>query len=548
MKLLLVRAMLALLVAAVPAVAASATDAEQRSLNELRNTVVNLLQGLVERGVLTREQAESMVAEAQAKAAEDAAAQAAQEQAESGAVRVPYVPQIVRDEIRRQVVEDLTGEVTKEVVETAKSEYWGIPAALPEWVQRLRLSGDMRVRSQLDLFAEDNARFAYADFLTVNDRGGLGRAGAAAYSNVSQDRQRLRARLRLGLDAELGYGWTLGARLATGSLRDPVSANQTLGNTGARYQTGLDLAYARWSGNSDDGDHALNFWAGRMPNPWYATDLVWDSDLTFEGIAASYRYGPGRLDPSTHFVYATLGAFPIEEVELSDKDKWLVGAQVGVDWTLPRGDRLRLGASYYDFRNVTGVRNNFDDATSDFTAPRILRRGNTLFDIRNDADPTTNLFALAAEYRLVNVTAAWDWRLSETHRVTLSGDWVRNVGYDRTDVLARRAASDPVLGAPVLDGDTGYQFEVGFGTAQLMKRGGWRAFMGYRYLEADAVLDVFTDSEFRLGGTDVEGFYVGANYAFTPKVFARLRYLSGNEIDYPDLGIDVIQLDLNTQF
>src|SRR5262245_38077525 len=81
-----------------------AASQEQRSLEELRNTVVNLLQGLVEKGVLTREQAEAMVQSAQQKAAADAEASAKaaadQEKADeqAGAIRVPYVPEIVKDE------------------------------------------------------------------------------------------------------------------------------------------------------------------------------------------------------------------------------------------------------------------------------------------------------------------------------------------------------------------------------------------------------------------------------------------------------------------
>ena len=76
----------------------------------------------------------------------------------------------------------------------------------------------------------------------------------------------------------------------------------------------------------------------------------------------------------------------------------------------------------------------------------------------------------------------------------------------------------------------------------------WRATVGYRYLQRDAVLDAFTDSDFRLGGTDVEGYYISAEYALTQRVLARARYLSGNEIDGPPLGIDVLQLDLTASF
>ena len=47
---------------------------ERQSIEEVRNTVINLLKALVEKGLLTREQAELMVKQAQDKAAADQAA------------------------------------------------------------------------------------------------------------------------------------------------------------------------------------------------------------------------------------------------------------------------------------------------------------------------------------------------------------------------------------------------------------------------------------------------------------------------------------------
>src|SRR5262245_45527327 len=125
-------------------VSQAATVGEEQRLNELRLTVTNLLQALVDKGVLSREQAELMVANAQTKAEKDAAAEAAARaataQAESGAVRVPYVPQIIKDEIRREVMAELTPAVTKQVVDEAKSSD-SLAAAMPEWVRRMRWSG-----------------------------------------------------------------------------------------------------------------------------------------------------------------------------------------------------------------------------------------------------------------------------------------------------------------------------------------------------------------------------------------------------------------------
>src|SRR6202166_5313544 len=93
--------------ALAPAVACLAAD-ERQSLEELRNTVVNLLQALVDQGVMTREKAAQLVKAAQDKAAADTAATA---KADEGAVRVPSGPQIAKAEIAKQVADQVKPDV-----------------------------------------------------------------------------------------------------------------------------------------------------------------------------------------------------------------------------------------------------------------------------------------------------------------------------------------------------------------------------------------------------------------------------------------------------
>jgi len=280
----------------------AAQSEEERSLTELRNTVINLLQGLVDRGVITRDQAEQMVRDAKGKADVEAATLAAKDKAEETAVRVPYVPQIVKDEIRKQVTTDLTEQVSKTVIEAAQNEGWGVPAAMPDWVRRINWSGDVRVRLQDDLFASDNTPpgtpLSYLDFQRINDTGSIGAAGNTAYINTTEDRQRMRLRLRFGFDTVLGYGWKMGTRVTSGSLRDPVSTNQTLGSYGFRYQLGLDQAWLEWEGASHSGRQSLVTTFGRMRSPWFTpSELVFDQDLNFDGAAATWRFGLNRRDP-----------------------------------------------------------------------------------------------------------------------------------------------------------------------------------------------------------------------------------------------------------
>ncbi len=164
-----------------------------------------------------------------------------------------------------------------------------------------------------------------------------------------------------------------------------------------------------------------------------------------------------------------------------------------------------------------------------------------MFDIRNDNDTSTNLFALAADYSLFNVSLSHDWHIGTRQHVVFAADYVRNVGYDGKKVLAR-------TGTYVSRRDAGYQAEIGVGSTVMNQAGAWRASVGYRYVQRDAVLDAFTDSDFRLGGTDNKGFTLGLDYSFTSAVMARVKYLSGNEIDGPPLTINVVQLDITASF
>jgi hypothetical protein len=74
---------MAALLLLVPTLHAAEGTAGQQSVEEVRNTVINLLKALVDKGLLTREQAELMVKQAQDKAAADTAASAAKNAAQA---------------------------------------------------------------------------------------------------------------------------------------------------------------------------------------------------------------------------------------------------------------------------------------------------------------------------------------------------------------------------------------------------------------------------------------------------------------------------------
>jgi hypothetical protein len=526
----------------------------------------NLIRLLVQEGAITQAQAEELLREAQdeaAIAARGAPAPAAGN-APPASIRVPYIPQTVRNQIR--------DEVKDEVLKEARDQNWAQPNAVPEWVKRFHMYGDFRVRYESDLFDSRNAFFpnyaaldAGAPFDLHNTAG-----TPPPILDTTVDRQRARIRARLGIDVKIADDFDFGLRLATGNTTNPVTTNQTLGSTLNKYNFLLDQAFLEYH----PADW-FKFWAGRFPNPWFNTDLVWDDDIAFDGVAAQFA---GDVVDNVSLFF-TAGAFPIENTAFNfpdntttkgkSRDKWLYGVQGGGDWRFARGFDFKVGGAYYDFSDLEGVlspacvaNTATDPCATDDSKPGFLQQGNTLFGIRDLVSNLTNpplfqYYGLATPFRDVNVTARLDVsRFGATH-VVLDGDFVKNLAFHKSDIAAKSPVN--TLGpavttgtvttpGPFVGGDMGYQARLLVGYPDIKERWDWNLNAAYKYLESDAVPDAFTDSDFHLGGTNAKGYVVGAGIGVAHNVNLTARWLSASEVSGAPYTVDVVLVDLNARF
>lgn len=505
-----------------------------------------LLQTLVEQGVLNQDKAGELLQRMEERLHAEPLPKRPPPPADPNVVGVPYVPEFVKDEIANEVKPKLRDDVLQDVLVQAKEERWGLPGVIPWYLRFLKWSGDVRVRVQGDMFANGNAQNIYLNFQKVNNAGGIGKTDNP-FLNTSIDRYRMRLRARLAMAAEISEQVSAFMRITTGNSSDPISTNQTLtlGNSSNRYQAVWDQAYLRFEGLY--GYTSLKLWGGRMPNPWIHTDLVWDVDLGFDGAAASLNYNlfglfkPDSAEAPHRDVFITAGAFPIQEVELSSNDKWLYGAQLGTHWETAGQSQFKMGLAYYYYSHITGTLNTVDSKLLDFTAPQSEVKGNTMFDIRNDADPNTNLFALASDYKLANLTASMDFPQLVPLHVIVTADYVKNIGFDKQKILER-------TGTQVKPRVEGYQLKVSVGRQKIAIHGDWRVTAAFKHLERDAVVDAFTDSDFHLGGTDAEGWILQYEFGLSEKTWLTARWLSSDAIDGPPLGVDTLQLDVSAKF
>jgi hypothetical protein len=187
----------------------------------------------------------------------------------------------------------------------------------PEWAQRIRFSGDMRMRYQGNFFPHGNDQADAINFNGINTGSPYDRLSQAFWPtyNTSQDRQQTRLRARLGMEADLLSGFSAGMRIATGNDSSPVSTNQTLGASTSggnfsKYALWLDRGYLKYQTWGDE----LTFSAGRFDNPfWSPADLVWYKELGFDGFAVQAKHQV--YEGLTPFIVA--GAFPIYNTDLN---------------------------------------------------------------------------------------------------------------------------------------------------------------------------------------------------------------------------------------
>ena len=139
---------------ALSAVHTAAQADEKAELEQLRNTTLALIQALVDQGLLNADKAQTLIRQASAPKAPATSAAApagtwgaplasgsgSGSGAATGTVRVPYIP----ESLKAQIKED----IKSEVLATARDEGWADARKIPTWLRTFNFSGDVRVRAE----------------------------------------------------------------------------------------------------------------------------------------------------------------------------------------------------------------------------------------------------------------------------------------------------------------------------------------------------------------------------------------------------------------
>jgi hypothetical protein len=554
------------------------------------SAMVRLIQLLIQKGVLTPDQATSLmrqakdeahaahaaskVARAKAPTATAAAAEPPAPVLPKGTVRVTYVPQAVRDQIAAQVRDQVLGE--------EKAQGWAAPNQTPEWTRRITVYGDLRLRGQEDLMnkANDNQLTNFNAINTGSPYDTLGDA-APPVLNTQENRTLFRLRARLGVKATIDDWISTDIRLATGNDTSPVSENQTLGQGSnfGKYAIWLDRAYVTLQvpPRALDPGTSVQAFVGRMPNPFWTTNLLYADDLNFDGAALAlaapvgggvtlWGTGGAFVAYNTTFNYGIDSTFTTDGTGLPSRDKYLFAGQVGADYK-PTPDILTKAAvGLFYYQNIQGEESalctislSSDVCSTDNSVPQFAQFGNSYFPIRN-INQTTGLnqngyitdpqyYGLASGFNVLDLHGRVDYTKYDPVDVQLEGEFVKNLAFNEGKVAAKGPVNNlqPNTNA-YAGGDTGWMVKTVIGKPEIVRLNEWNFVIGYKYLESDAVVDGFTDSDFHLGGTNAKGYFVGGGYGLGHNTYVNARWLSADEVSGPTYRNDVVQVDLNTKF
>lgn len=539
------------------------------------NVTINLINALVKKGILSAEEAQGMVMQAEAEAAQVQAqiAEVAAPPVADGDVRVTYIPETVRNQIKDSV--------KSEMIAAAKNGDIELGGMAPEWTERIKFFGDIRTRFEADLLSgrnNDNTG-AFPNFNAINQGAPFDVAGTqfSPQYNVDQDRYMFKLRARLGADINLDEHWFAGIRIGTGNSSTPLSGNQTLGGGGSnfsKYALWLDRAFVKYEIGSPLAD-GISFSIGRFDNPFFSTPLTWADEIGFDGIAV--RGSKSINDHSS--VFLTAGAFPIfntdynfssnQPSKFDSTDRYLYAAQLGADFRLDDKIQAKFAVAYYDFHGIEGKLSdpfipltNQDAGNTDNTRPLFAQRGNTYRPLRQIIPSVINnfgtsyqyqYFGLASPFKEAVLTGKIDINNWEPYQLSIIGEYAKNTEWNKNEINAvavNNRGADPAKGqVGQYDGsDTAWFLRAQFGKEKFEKRGDWRAWIDYRYIGSDAVVDAFNDDDFGDGGTNMEGFSMGASVALSKRSSIGVRWFSANEITGPPLKSDIFFLDFSTKF
>lgn len=337
--------------------------------------------------------------------------------------------------------------------------------------------------------------------------------------SVEQERTRSRYKLTLGVKTTAGDFYSdLAFAMGTGGRSD----NATFGSTnGANNKDALFVKRAMLGWNVTDW---LALEAGRLANPLYTTPMVWDGDLTIEGLAEKANFTVGNTD-----IFLTAFQAQYEGDRRKNSDGSITGAastsnellafQGGAKFKITDDVSVKAALTFYTYTN----NNVLDNGGAGAFTPAV-GNGNGL---------GTNPLA-TNDLTILEIPAEIGFRAGNIG-IKVFGDYAYNIdGDDRYQAaLDNSAGATRAAIARAGNDDKAWLLGVGAEYKQDKKptKGDWSAKLWYQDVGVYSLDPNTPDSDFFDSRVNVKGVVFKGEYNLRDNVFVNFSAGHGTRKD-----------------
>jgi Putative porin len=396
---------------------------------------------------------------------------------------------ILKDKGVLSPVEANEAKAAKEKEQAATEKAVSAIPSLPEWVKMVTLSGDVRIRNE------------------------------SFFQSGTTDRIRQRFRLRFGAKVKPSDELEIAFKLASGNPDDPISNNQTFSDTFTFKDINIANAYIKLTPMESIGLERdwVTLMGGKFEVPMYKvpgpTQLVYDNDLTPEGFFEGLK-AVDEKDGFLRGLSVNLGQWIIQEKSNSGESAIYAFQGLG---TMAFGDMLlNLAVSDYKYNDPDSIAQAKNSNSSLFISNFTELSDGTIVGGKS-VSPSTD-----AEGNPITLSRL----VSGFNDLVVGGDLLIPTPDKRFPV---RVFAGYVRNTEAnTSADQGYK--GGFTIGSTKNPGDITFSYQYEYLETDAMISAFSDSDLgRSGGTNTKANILQAGYVLTK----HLSLLSTAWIDKP---------------
>lgn len=358
---------------------------------------------------------------------------------------------------------------------------------------------------------------------------------AENYNNIDLTRNRERYKITLGVKTEAG-DWFSDLAFAMGS--EGRSDNATFGANTTNGQAKKEALLVKRAMVGFKATDWLTLEAGRMANPLYTTEMVWDKDLTFDGAAAKFNF---KYNDTKMFVTGVAMQYMGDSKIYNNgtttdafTNEVLIG-QAGFETPITEQLKGKAALTFYKYGNVGG----------DFKPGA----GAAIVSTGTNVVGTNNL-------EILEIPAELAYKYNDKVGVKLYGDYVVNLDADKRAQLALDTTS-------AAGDDTAWLLgvEVKSQAGKKEAKGDWNAKAWYQETGLYALDPNAVDSDFFDSKINVKGAVFKAQYAVSDNTFVNFAYGHGKrnnsamstagvagDTGYNMNSFDLLQADLTYKF